>query len=94
MELTTCTTLLCRLRYIAAHRDHFVRRLSGVCLSACLSVCPVVTLSLGSHAKLCFAGDTDTCIPWNAATIFSQYSNSFNTTVNKKLLEKGTNFPS
>ena len=39
---------LCRLRSIAAHRDHFVRRLSvrpSVCLSVCLSVCPVVTLS-------------------------------------------------
>ena len=33
---------LCRLRSIAAHRDHFVRRLS-VCVRA--SVCPVVTLS-------------------------------------------------
>ena len=53
---------LCRLRSIAAHRDHFVRRLS-VCLSIRLSVCPSVTL-----AELCFAGDT--CIPRNAATIF------------------------
>ena len=34
--------LLCRLRSIAAHRDHFVQRLS-VCLSVC--VCPVVILS-------------------------------------------------
>ena len=31
-------TLLCRLRIIAAHRDHFVRRLS-LCPSVCLSVC-------------------------------------------------------
>ena len=30
---------LCRLRSIAAHRDHFVRR-----LSVCASVCPIVTL--------------------------------------------------
>ena len=49
---------LCRLRSIATHRDHFVRR-----LSVRLSVCPSVTLP-----KLCFAGDT--CIPRDAATIF------------------------
>ena len=47
---------LCRLRSIATHRDHFVRRLS-VRLSVRLSHFP----------KLCFAGDT--CIPRNAATI-------------------------
>ena len=34
------TPFLCRLRGIAAHRDHFVRR-----LSVRLCVCPVVTLS-------------------------------------------------
>ena len=37
-------SFLCRLRSIAAHRDHFVRRLS-VRLSVCVCVCPVVTLS-------------------------------------------------
>ena len=35
---------LCRLRSIAAHRDHCVRHPSA-CLYVCLSVCPVVTLS-------------------------------------------------
>ena len=53
-----CPWFLCRLRSIATHRDHFVRR-----LSVRPSVCPSVTL-----AELCFAGDT--CIPRNAATIF------------------------
>ena len=50
---------LCRLRSLATHRDHFVRRLSvrpSVRLSVCLSF-------------TCFAGDT--CIPRNAATIFN-----------------------
>ena len=37
-------SFLCCLRSIAAHRDHFVRRLS-VHPSVCVSVCPVVTLS-------------------------------------------------
>ena len=50
---------LCRLRSIATYRDHFIRR-----LSVRPSVCPSVT-----HAELCFAGDT--CIPRNAATIFT-----------------------
>ena len=59
---------LCRLRSIATHRDHFVRRLS-VCPSVCLSVCPSVT-----PPELCFAGDT--CIPRNAATIFLRFSDS------------------
>ena len=61
---------LCRLRSIATHRDHFVRRLSvcpSVCLSIRLSVRPSVTL-----AELCFA--CDTCIPRNAATIFGYYA--------------------
>ena len=40
-EFITPTTFLCRLRSIAAHRDHFVRR-----LSVCASVCPIVTLPL------------------------------------------------
>ena len=47
--------LLCCLRSIATHGDHFVRR---------LSVLPSVTLP-----EQCFAGDT--CIHRNAATIFS-----------------------
>ena len=51
-----------RLRSIATHRDHFVRRLS-VRPSVRLSVSPSVTF-----AELCFAGDT--CIPLNAATLF------------------------
>ena len=50
--------LLCRLRSIGTHRDHFVRR-----LSVRPSVCPSVTLP-----ELSFAGDA--CIPRNAATIF------------------------
>ena len=33
---------LCRLQSIAAHRDHFVRRLS---VRLCVSVCPTITLS-------------------------------------------------
>ena len=66
-------SFLCRLQSIATHRDHFVRRPS-VCLSVRLSVRPSVCLSvchtfLSHFPKLCFAGDT--CIPWNAATIFS-----------------------
>ena len=48
----------CHLRSIAAHRDHFVWR---------LSVCTVVTLSLQSHIKLCFT--VDTCIPLNTAIL-------------------------
>ena len=39
---------VCRLRSIATHRDHFVRRLSvrpSVCPSVCLSVCLSVRLS-------------------------------------------------
>ena len=52
------THFFCRLRSIATHRDHFVRR-----LSVRPSVCPSVTL-----AELCFAGDT--CILRNATTIF------------------------
>ena len=65
--LSCLTYLLCRLRSIAAHRDHFVRHLS-VCPSICLSVC----LS-GSHTFLvvthsyAFAG-----IPRNAATMFHE----------------------
>ena len=54
--------ILCHLRSIAAHRDHFVRRLS-VCVSVCLSVCPCFC-----PVVLCFAGDT--CIPRNGATMF------------------------
>ena len=56
---------LCRLRSIAKHRDHFVRR-----LSVCLSVLPSIRLSVRlSHFCHTFqAGDT--CIPRNAATIF------------------------
>ena len=56
---------LCRLRSIATHMDHFVRRPS-VCPSVRPSVCLSVRLS--HFPKLCFAGDT--CIPRNAATIF------------------------
>ena len=51
---------LCRLRSIATHRDHFVRR-----PSVCLSVCHTF---LSHFPELCFAGDT--CIPRNVATIF------------------------
>ena len=54
--------VLCRLRSIAAHRDHFVRR-----LSVCSLVCLVVTL-LTVVTHCCFAGDT--CIPRNVATMF------------------------
>ena len=51
---------LCRLRSMATHRDHFVCRPS-VCLS-------VFHTFLSHFPELCFAGDT--CIPWNAATLF------------------------
>ena len=57
----TYSRFLCRLRSIATHRDHFVRRPS-VCLFVRLSV------RLSHFPKLCFASDT--CIPRNAATIF------------------------
>ena len=57
-SLNMTSRFLCRLRSLATHRDHFVRR-----LSVRLSVCPFVTLT-----ELCYAGDT--CIPRNAATIF------------------------
>ena len=39
---------LCRLRSIAAHRDHFVRRPS-VCPSVCLSVCPSICHTFHSY---------------------------------------------
>ena len=61
---TRKSLFLCRLRSIATHRDHFVRRLS-ICSSVCLSVCHTF---LSQFPKLCFAGDP--CIPRNAATIF------------------------
>ena len=48
---TVAKQLLCHLRSLAAHRDHFVRRLS-VCLSICLSVCPVVSLSWKSRIAM------------------------------------------
>ena len=57
------SSFLCRLRSIAAHRDHFVRHRS-VRPSFCLS---------GSHTFLvvmhCYISQT-TCIPTNAAPIF------------------------
>ena len=52
------------MRSIAAHRDHFVRRLyvrPSVCLSGSQ------TFLVVTHR--CFAGDT--CIPRNAATMLS-----------------------
>ena len=52
--------IVCRLRSIATHRDHFIRR-----PSVCLSVCHTF---LSHFPKLCFAGDA--CILRNAATIF------------------------
>ena len=51
------STFFCRLRIIATHKDHFVRR-----PSVRLSVRPSFRPS--HFPKLCFAGDT--CIPWNA----------------------------
>ena len=45
---------LCRLRSIATHRDHFVRRPS-VCLSVCPSVCHIFQ-SYGSQATHAFLG--------------------------------------
>ena len=58
---------LCRLRSIAAHRDHFVRRLSvrpSVCLSVCLSgshTFLVVTHSYVSQATHAFLGMLPLC---------------------------------
>ena len=58
---------LCRLRSIAAHRDHFVWRLSvrvSVCLSACLSDSQtffVVTHSYVSQATHTFRGMLPLC---------------------------------
>ena len=49
---------LCRLRSIAAHRDHFVKRLS-VCMSVCMSVSHtffVVKLSFVSQSTHTFLG--------------------------------------
>ena len=63
---------LCRLRSIAAHRDHFVQRLSvrpSICLSACLSVCLsgshtflVVTHSYVLQATHAFLGMLPLCL--------------------------------
>ena len=53
--------LLCHLRSIGAHRDHFVWR-----LSVHVSVCPVVTLSWYSRIAMF---RSDTCFPRNAATM-------------------------
>ena len=81
----------CRLRSIAAHRDHFVRRLS-VRPSFCQSGSPtflyarmVVTFFFGSHAELCFAGET--CIPRNAATIFNKNLSIYLTKLAKDFLK-------
>ena len=54
---------LCRLRSIAAHRDHFVRRLS-VCVSVCLSdsrTFLIVTHSYVSQATHAFLGMLPLC---------------------------------
>ena len=56
-------TLLCRLRSIAAHRDHFVRRLS-VCACVCLSdshTSLIVTHSYVSQATHAFLGMLPLC---------------------------------
>ena len=60
--------MLCLLRSIGAHRDHFVRHLS-VSLSVCPSVCPfgshtflVVTHSYVSQATLAFLGMLPLCL--------------------------------
>ena len=48
-------SMLCRLRSIATHRDHFVRRLSvrpSVCLSVRPSVTPQSYVSQATHAFL------------------------------------------
>ena len=59
------TTFLCRLRSIAAHRDHFVWRVSvrpSVRLSLHLSGSHILVVTLIFVVTLYFAGDT--CIPW------------------------------
>ena len=57
---------LCRLRSIAAHRDHFVRRLSVcLCPSVCLSgshTFLVVTHSYVSQATHAFLGMLPLCL--------------------------------
>ena len=55
-------TLLCRLRSIAAHRDHFVRHRS-VCLSGSYAFL-VVTHSYVSQATHAFLGMLPLCCNW------------------------------
>ena len=60
LSIDTGTTFLCRLRSIATHKDHFVRRLSvclSVCLSVFLSVRPSVCLSFcpSVHPSVCLS---------------------------------------
>ena len=57
---------LCRLRSIAAHRDHFVRRLS-VCACVCLSdshTFLIVTHSYVSQATHVFLGMLPLCLEY------------------------------
>ena len=71
-------SVLCRLRSIAAHRDHFVRRLS-VCACVCLSdshTFLIVTHSYVSQATHAFLGMLPLCLfliscngPFNRAII-------------------------
>ena len=63
-EYSVCQLFLCRLRSIAAHRDHFVRRLS-VHLCVCLSGSQtflIVTHSYVSQATHAFLGMLPLCL--------------------------------
>ena len=74
-------TLLCRLRSIAAHRDHFVRRLSVrpcVCLSSSHTFL-VVTHSYVSQATHAFLGMQPLCYincDWTKVGFFLQIHNA------------------
>ena len=66
---------LCRLRSIAAHRDHFVRRLS-VCACVCLSdshTFLIVTHSYVSQATHAFLGMLPLCLHILACLLNSSY---------------------
>ena len=68
------TPFLCRLRSIAAHRDHFVRRLS-VCACVCLfdsHTFLIVTHSYVSQATHAFLGMLPLCCSFTSVNMTSQ----------------------
>ena len=71
------TQFLCRLRSIAAHRDHFVRRLS-VRLSVSHTFL-VVTHSYVSQATYAFFGMLPLCLKY-----FSEYNAAFKVEISRK----------